>query len=181
MNYIVSGLERSGTSLMMQVLEAGGVPVAYNGSRPADVNNPRGYYELEGGKVIRKLMEGHFPLGDYEGKFIKITAFGLKFLPRGSYKVVYMLRDMEEVLDSTEKMDPAFEREKEGPVLDKLNQVCLHLLANRPDISYMLVNYTDLVFESEREIARVGSFLGQPLNREKALGVVDPELYRNRR
>ena len=71
-NYIVSGLERSGTSMLMQILLAGGVPVFFDRSRPIDENNPKGYYELEGGKIINKLMDGTFPLHEYKGKFIKI-------------------------------------------------------------------------------------------------------------
>ena len=55
-NYIVSGLERSGTSMMMQILRSGGLPTAFDESRKPDVNNPKGYYELEGGKIINKLM-----------------------------------------------------------------------------------------------------------------------------
>ncbi|MBM3285502.1 MAG: nucleotide pyrophosphatase, partial [Candidatus Aminicenantes bacterium] len=89
-NYIVSGLERSGTSLLMQILRAGGVPVAFDmASRPPDDDNPRGYFELEGGKVISRLMDGTFPLDEYRGTFIKITAYGLKFLPPGRYRVIY--------------------------------------------------------------------------------------------
>jgi len=104
-NYIASGIERSGTSLLMQILEAGGLPMAFDtDSRPPDDNNPRGYYELEGGKIISRLMNGTFPLADHRGRFIKITAFGLKFLPPGKYRIIYTERNIEEVLDSMEKM-----------------------------------------------------------------------------
>ena len=65
-NYIASGIERSGTSLLMQILEAGGLPMAFDtDSRPPDDNNPRGYFELEGGKIISRLMKNTFPLADY--------------------------------------------------------------------------------------------------------------------
>ena len=67
-NYIVSGLERSGTSMMMQILYKGGMPVAFDKSRPPNEHNPKGYYELEGGKVINRLMEGTFPMEKYDGK-----------------------------------------------------------------------------------------------------------------
>ena len=64
-NYIASGIERSGTSLLMQILQAGGLPMAFDmASRPPDDNNPRGYFELEGGKIISRLMNGTFPLAD---------------------------------------------------------------------------------------------------------------------
>ena len=70
-NYVVSGLERSGTSMLMQILKAGELPVSFDKSRKPDDNNPKGYYELEGGKIINKLMEGSFPIGDFKGKVIK--------------------------------------------------------------------------------------------------------------
>jgi len=64
-NYIVSGLERSGTSLMMQILKASGIPVAYDETRKKDKNNPKGYFELEDGKIIDKLKNHIFPFDDY--------------------------------------------------------------------------------------------------------------------
>ena len=92
-NYIVSGLERSGTSMLMQILKAGEIPVSFDLSRPPDENNPKGYYELEGGKIINRLIDQSFPLGKYVGKFIKITAYGLKFIPLGNYKIIYSERN----------------------------------------------------------------------------------------
>ena len=66
-NYIVSGLERSGTSMLMQILEASGAPMAFDTvSRPPDENNPKGYFELEGGKIINKLMDKDFSFSDYK-------------------------------------------------------------------------------------------------------------------
>ena len=73
-NYIISGLERSGTSMLMQILNAGEIPVSFDLSRPPDENNPKGYYELEGGKIINRLMDQSFPFSKYARKFIKITA-----------------------------------------------------------------------------------------------------------
>jgi hypothetical protein len=72
-NYSVSGLERSGTSLMMQMLHKGGLPVAFDDSRAADENNPRGYYELEGGKIINCLMDGSLENYRMEGIRWKIA------------------------------------------------------------------------------------------------------------
>ena len=103
-NYIVSGLERSGTSMIMQILNAGCIPTSFDLTRPADNNNPKGYYELEGGKIINRLMKSSFPMDKYKGRFIKITAFGLQFIPTGNYKIIYSERDIEEILDSMEKM-----------------------------------------------------------------------------
>ena len=97
-NYIVSGLERSGTSMLMQILKAGEIPISFDKSRKPDDNNPKGYFELEGGKIINKLMESVFPLDLYLGEFIKITAYGLKFLPLGKYKIIYSERNLEEII-----------------------------------------------------------------------------------
>ena len=60
-NYIISGIERSGTSMLMQMLHVSGIPVSFDLSRPRDRHNPKGYYELEGGKIINKLIDGNFP------------------------------------------------------------------------------------------------------------------------
>jgi len=112
-NYIVSGLERSGTSMIMQILEAGDAPVAYDNFRLPDKYNPNGYYELENGKIISRIIKGTFLLHNYLGRFIKITAYGLKFLPKGKYKIIYLQRDIDEVLSSMEKMMGKQDEEKE--------------------------------------------------------------------
>ncbi|MHA1812879.1 MAG: sulfotransferase domain-containing protein [Candidatus Thorarchaeota archaeon] len=181
MNYIVSGLERSGTSLMMQILEAGGVPVAYDASsRPADLHNPRGYYELDGGKIIRRLMDGNFDPSEYDGVFIKVTAYGIKWLPESMYRIVYMLRDIEEVLDSTERMVGRVDREKEKHLLDKLNRFTLQLMDERDDIKYVTVSYNDLVIDPVPCIRLVSDLIEHDIDVGKAASVIDLSLYRNR-
>ena len=180
-NYIVSGLERSGTSMMMQILYRGGFPVAFDQSRRPDEHNPKGYYELEGGKVINRLMDGTFPIDKYKGKCIKITAYGLKFLPEGNYKIIYMLRDLDEILDSMEKMSGPVDREVEKPLLKKLNDYTLQLMEKRNDIDYITVKYNDVIKNPVEEINRVNEFLGNKLNVEDAVKAVDPNLYRNRK
>lgn len=179
MNYIVSGIERSGTSMMMQVLYMGGAKVAFDKSRSPDYHNPKGYYELEGGKIINRLMEGSFPFKKYDGMFVKITAYGLKFLPKGQYKIIYMMRDLDEVMDSMEKMSGPIDREKEKPVFEKLNSFSINLMKKREDIDYITVNYRDVIDDTVREIERINKFLGGMLNVESAAQAVDPTLYRN--
>jgi hypothetical protein len=184
-NYIVSGLERSGTSLLMQLLRAGGVPCAFDtASRPPDDNNPRGYFELEGGKIISRLRDGVFPLADYRGRFIKITAYGMKFLPPGEYRVIYTERNIEEVLDSMEKMAKVQDADREGTkaAFVKLNEMTKGGLGGRPDVKLLLVNYNVLVREPDSEIRRITAFLGAPGLDEKAMAAaVDAKLHRNRR
>ena len=184
-NYIVSGLERSGTSMLMQILEAGGVPMAFDtASRPPDDNNPKGYFELEGGKVINKLMEKTFPLTDYMGQFIKITAYGLKFLTHGNYKVIYSQRNIEEILDSMEKMARVQDDNREETREDfvKLNRMIIKLIQEREDVDVLFVNYNEIVAGPKKEIKKIYNFLdAEELDLGKMVASVDQNLYRKRR
>jgi hypothetical protein len=184
-NYIASGLERSGTSLLMQILHAGGVPLSFDTeSRPPDDNNPRGYFELEGGKVISRLMNNTFPLADYRGRFIKITAFGLKFLPPGKYRVIYTERNIEEVLDSMEKMARIQDQDREETKASfiKLNGMIKDVITKREDIDVLFVNYNQVVADPRSEIRKICDFLGAAGESEAAMAAaVDQKLYRKRR
>jgi hypothetical protein len=183
-NYIVSGLERSGTSMLMQILLAGGAPVAFGNSRIPDQNNPKGYYELEGGKIINKLMDGTFPLNDYKGKFIKITSYGLKYLPPGDYKIIYSERNIEEILDSMEKMANIkdTDREETRESFVKLNSMIKNYIREREDIEVLIVNYNNILSEPSINIKKIYDFLGfAEINLEKMIDAVDKKLYRQRR
>jgi hypothetical protein len=184
-NYIASGIERSGTSLLMQVLEAGGLPMAFDtASRPPDDNNPRGYFELEGGKIISRLMNGTFPLTDHRGRFIKITAFGLKFLPPGKYRIIYTERNIEEVLDSMEKMAKLQDQNREETKASfiKLNDMIKGLITKRDDIDVLFVNYNRIVADPKTEIRKICDFLGsKEIDSAAMAAVVDDKLYRKRR
>lgn len=185
LNYIVSGLERSGTSMLMQILHAGGLPMAYDtSSRPPDDDNPKGYFELEGGKIISRLMDQTFPLDEYKGKFIKITAYGLKFLPPGNYKIIYSQRNIEEILDSMEKMAKIKDDERDDTrtVFTKLNEMIIRLIDEREDIDVLHVNYNSIVTNPEENIKNIYDFLAsEDIDFEKMLSVVDEKLYRKRR
>ena len=178
-NYIVSGIERSGTSMMMQILHKGGAPVAFNNTRTPDHHNPKGYYELEGGKIIKSLMEGSFPFDEYEDTMIKVTAYGLKFLPERAYKIIYMKRNLDEVLDSMEKMSGKVDREKEKPLFEKLNEFSFNLMEKRDDIEYIIVNYREVIEDPLKEVTKVNQFLDGMLDVRSAAAAVDPSLYRN--
>ena len=183
-NYIVSGLERSGTSMLMQILHAGGVPTAFdNSTRPPDDSNPKGYFELEGGKIINKLMEGAFPLKAFKGQFIKITAYGLKFLPPGHYRVIYSERDIEEILDSMEKMARIEDtsRSETREVFIKLNTVIKGLILNREDMDVLLVNYNQILKNPKDSIQRIHDFLNSSdFSPEQMVSCVNQNLYRKR-
>lgn len=179
-NYIVSGLERSGTSLMMQMLHAGGLPVAFDESRAADENNPRGYYELEGGKIINRLMDGTFDLHSYKGHIIKITAYGLKYLPESNCKIIYMIRSIDEVMKSMQKMGAAIDDEKDRMLFSKLNKISFELMRSRNDMEHIRVDYRDLMEGPRGEMDRVDRFFGETFDVDTAIKAVEPGLYRNK-
>ena len=183
-NYIVSGLERSGTSMLMQILNAGNVPVTFDDSRSSNHSNPKGYYELEGGKIINHLMEGTFPLNYYKGTFIKITAYGLKYLPPGKYNIIYSERNIEEILDSMEKMAEIKDenREETKKAFMKLNNMIKNQLKNREDIDVLFVSYNHIVSDPGNNIKKIQSFLHICENDfDKMMEAVDNRLYRQRR
>jgi hypothetical protein len=183
-NYIVSGLERSGTSMMMQILDAGNIPLEYDTARTIDENNPKGYYELEGGKIISKLREGTFPLKAYKGRFIKITAFGLQYLPPGSYKIIYIERNLDEVLDSMEKMARIIDENREltKESFRKLNEKVKQEIQRREDIVVLLLNYNEMLRNPQSSIQKIGDFIGVPsVDKQRMISVIDNRLYRQRR
>lgn len=183
-NYIVSGLERSGTSLLMQILDAGGLPCVFDESRKPDENNPRGYFELEGGKIINKLIGGSFPLDKYKGKIIKITAYGLKFLPPGKYKIFYSERNIEEILDSMEKMAKLSDenREETKKAFTALNKMIKKQINARDDMDYILVNYNEILANPDKNIKKIHDYLELPEEKLKEMiRIVDKKLYRNRK
>jgi len=184
-NYIVSGLERSGTSMMMQMLLSGGIPVAYTESRKADVSNPKGYFELEGGKIINSLMKGVFPMRQYRGEFIKITAYGLTYLPStGKYKIIYMERNLDEVLASMEKMSQVVDLNREETKLSfkRLNEKVKKEIQTKDNIDVLFISYNDLLIDPSPHVQRICAFL-EPFKVDtvKMMSVVDAQLYRQRR
>jgi hypothetical protein len=183
-NYIISGQERSGTSMLMQILNSGNIPIAFDNSRTADDNNIKGYYELEGGKIINKLMSNEFPLNKYRGNFIKITAYGLKFLPEGKYKIIYTERDIEETLDSIKKMIKGndFNREETRNNIIKLDKIIKNEILVRKDIHVLFVNYNDILQNPKDNIIKILNFLNLPNNNlQKMIDTVDLKIYHHRR
>lgn len=169
----------------MQLIVNGGAPSSFdNETRPPDTNNPKGYYELEGGKIINKLMNGSFSITEYLGRFIKITAFGLKFLPRGHYKIIYSERNIEEILDSMEKMTKIEDnnRDETRLVFTKLNNMIKNLLVEREDCDVLFVNYNDIMSDPKNHIRAIHEFIGSPdVNLEKMIATVDTGLHRNKK
>lgn len=169
----------------MQILVSGKVPTAFDtSSRPPDENNPKGYFELEGGKIINALMDGSFPMQEYQGKFIKITAYGLKFLPPGKYKIIYSLRNIDEILDSMEKMARVQDdnRAETKEVFSKLNSMIVNLINERQDVEVLFVSYNEILADPSQNLGKIYDFLGsEEFDREKMIATVDNRLYRKRR
>ena len=177
-NYIVSGLERSGTSMLMQALYAAGIPTTFDESRKPDYNNPKGYFELEGGKIINRLMDR------YKGSFIKITAYGLKYLPPGRYKIIYSEREIEEILDSMEKMVGGRDedREETRKAFLHLNAMIKKILIEREDVEILFVNYNEIIMDPRPYMEEILSFIGYTdVDVDAMVQTVDKQLYRQRR
>ncbi len=180
---VVSGLPRSGTSLMMQMLDRGGFPVVTDHVRAADPDNPRGYYEFEPVKAVRRDRSW---LPATRGRAVKMVSQLLPFLPLDeTYRVLFMERDLEEVLASQEKMlsrlgqVPAPREQIRQAYLAHLARVDAWLGA-QAQVTTLRVPYPDLVARPRVQAGRVADFLGGRLDVEAMVLAVDPSLYRNR-
>jgi hypothetical protein len=184
---IVSGLPRSGTSMMMKMLEAGGVPVMSDGERGADVDNPKGYFEYERVKDLEKETDkSYVSLG--RGKALKVISFLIRFLPDDNdYRVIFMRRDLDEVLDSQDKMikrlgtadaDAKREAMKEAYRND-IVRTRLHC-RKLPNFELLEVHYKATIQEPAATARAVNAFLGGRLDEAAMARAVDESLYRNR-
>ena len=129
-------------------------------------------------------MDGTFPFDQYKGTFIKITAYGLKYLPPGKYNIIYSERNIEEILDSMEKMAEIkdTDRKETKDIFLKLNNMIKNQLKNREDITVLFVNYNHILSDPENNIKKIQSFLHICENDfDKMMEAVDNRLYRQRR
>ena len=182
---VVSGLPRSGTSMMMRALEAGGLPVLADGLREPDEDNPHGYYELE---QVKRTVKDPSWISEARGKVVKVIARLLVDLPAGErFKVVFMRRDLDEVLRSQRKM---LERrgEPDGPPDEEMRRLLLgHVietedwLRTRPDMETLFVSYNRMVSEPRQQAERLNRFFDQQLDLERMVAAVDASLYRQRK
>ncbi len=180
---VVSGLPRSGTSLMMQMLKNGGVEVVTDHLRTADQDNPKGYFEFE---AVKEIQEDASWLPETRGKALKMISMLLYQLPpTEKYRVLFMERDLEEVLRSQETMLRRLNRNP-APHEQMLEAYKIHLeqlenwLKGRPDITILKVGYKALIEQSQQQAQRIGEFLGRKLDVDEMTKAVDPVLYRNR-
>ncbi|MGH2443264.1 MAG: sulfotransferase domain-containing protein [Chloroflexota bacterium] len=183
---IVSGLPRSGTSMMMQMLAAGGLPVLTDNQRKPDTDNPRGYYEFEAVKTVRDDASW---LENAHGSVVKMVYKLLYDLPPNhSYRVIFVQRKLEEVIGSQGEMLRRRGKEDDDLTPDQL--IALYerelgsvqsWLQRQPNFSTLYVNYRDVLIDPGSVADKLKDFLAGSLNAEAMAQIPDGALYRNRR
>jgi hypothetical protein len=184
---VVSGLPRSGTSMAMRMLEAGGVPLVQDGERTADEDNPRGYFEDERVKELAE-MEDKAWMRRARGRAIKVISYLLKELPTdNNYRVVFMRRNLHEVLASQAKM---LDRRGEGN--DTSDEQMIEVFESHlwrtdyffrrsaPHMERLELHYHEVVADPRGAAEAMSSFLGGGLDVDEMVAAVDRQLYRNR-
>jgi hypothetical protein len=182
---VVSGAPRSGTSMMMRMLAAGGIPPLTDGVRAPDRDNPHGYFEFE---PVKRTKQDSSWLGQAGGRAVKMVHLLLRDLPADrSYRVILMRRNLGEVVLSqrlmlerlgrdTGKMSDERKAEIFAAQLDETER----WLRSAPSFACIAVDYNDLVADPQPHVGRLAAFLGGDLDVAAMAAVVDPALYRNR-
>ncbi len=184
---IVSGLPRSGTSMLMRMLEAGGVQIMTDAERRADIDNPNGYFEYERIKDLEKESDKSY-VREGRGKALKVISFLIKDLPDDNdYRVIFMRRNLDEVITSQNKMidrlgtqDTDADREamKEAYRNDIVRTRLL--CKKRPNFELIEVHYSQTIEEPARTASEINAFLDGSLDEAAMLAAVDAKLYRNK-
>lgn len=182
---IVSGLPRSGTSMMMQAIEAGGIPVLADHIRTKDDDNPKGYYEFE---PVKKTKQDPSWVPGAQGKVVKVIYSLLYDLPQEfEYRVVFLERNIEEIIASQKKM--LQRRGKKGGGVDDQKMIELfrvqltkfnHWIRNQKCFSLLPIQYAAMIAEPLITAKTINQFLGGGLDVQAMAATVDPSLYRNK-
>jgi hypothetical protein len=178
---LITGIPRSGTSLMMQLFNAANASIATDSIRGVDENNPKGYYELE---AVKGIVKNNVFLKEQDGKTIKIVAPLVTFIDLAlEYRVVFMLRDLDEVVQSQEKMvgkDQQDQKEKFKSMyalhIEKSRQF---LLAHQ--IPFMEMQHRELLQNPDASLKRLIDFFSWETPIQELKSVIDHSLYRNRK
>jgi hypothetical protein len=180
---IVSGLPRSGTSLMMQMLDRGGIPALTDHERGADVDNPRGYYELE---AVKRTKDDSAWISEAKGKAVKMVSSLLYDLPdTEKYRIIFQRRNIDEMLDSQEKMlrrlgKPSAPRSAIKKSYNKHLIKLIEWLVKQPHLQALFISYNDILEDPDIQVNRVVDFLDGIPSAERMLEAIDPSLYRHR-
>lgn len=182
---VVSGLPRSGTSMMMKMIEAGGMEVVTDDIRKPDKDNPKGYYEFEKVKQIKR--DASWLPGTMNKAFKMVSMLLLELPPGWWYKVVFMRRNMDEILASQRKMlarkglesstpDDRTMRDLYKKHLDSIDE----WLKRQSHIDTLYLNYNEVLETPFKKAKQLSRFLLNRLDVDKMAGIVDRSLYRNR-
>jgi len=185
---IVSGLPRSGTSMMMKMLEAGGMAIMTDGGRGADIDNPKGYFEYERTKDLETETDKSY-ISEGRGKVLKVISFLIKDLPDDNdYRVIFMRRDLNEVLASQDKMIKRLGTTDSSADAEAMKEAYRNdivrarlLCKKRPNFELIEVHYRSTIEDPVETSRKVNVFLGHRLDEEAMRKAVDESLYRNRR
>ena len=179
---VVSGLPRSGTSMMMQALHAGGIEALSDGKRKSDENNPKGYFEID---EVKSLHKNNDILDQAQNKAVKIVAPLLKHIkPEYNYKVIFMLRDIDEIILSQKKM---LGRENKATRMGLKESLQAEVkkaqtwAKHEPGVDILYLNYANVVSQPELEFKKISDFLNHKVDLKKMVDSVDKKLYRNRK
>jgi predicted AlkP superfamily phosphohydrolase/phosphomutase/tetratricopeptide (TPR) repeat protein len=177
---IVSGLPRSGTSLMMQMLKAGGIDLLTDEMRLADINNPKGYFEYQ---PVKNLARETNWLDLANRKAVKVIVHLLKFLPPDyNYKIILLERKMTEIMASQQKMlgkDPAVYPMGIAQTFKKELEKANIWADKEPHVQMLKISYNELLQKPEPAVEQIINFLGQNLDKVKMIENIDMQLYRN--
>ena len=182
---VVSGLPRSGTSMAMQMLAAGGFPTMSDALRAADADNPRGYLEFE---PVKQLRRDKSWVASAQGRAVKVIHLLLTELPEDlDYRIIFMDRDLSEVIRSQAVM---LERSgKSGGGLTPERMMAAYeaqltsvfaWLAARPRFRVLRLSHAECVTNPRAAAAAINAFVGGGLDESKMIVAVDPALHRNR-
>jgi hypothetical protein len=171
--------------MMMKMLEAGGLQPVIDGFREADEDNPKGYYELE---AVKRTKQDPSWVPEARGKVVKVISQLLQDLPTDErYKVVFMRRQLDEVLASQQKMLVRRDEEDESTDGDMKDMFASHVeeiegwMRAAEHLDVLFVSYNRMQSDSESQIARVCKFMGADLDAGKMATIIDPALYRQRK
>ena len=185
--FVVAGLPRTGTSMLMQMLAAGGVPILSDGERQADEDNPKGYLELEAAKGLRD--DASF-LDSASGQAVKIVAQLLPYLPSKEgrrYRILFTQRDLDEVMASQgvmlERSGHAEAERDDAKLRETFHRQLVRLralLARRGDFDTLFVHYAEVVSDPSATAGAVADFLGRAVDTAAMADAVDASLHRQR-
>ena len=178
--FIVSGLPRSGTSLMMQILGAGGIKLAYDDHRPADQNNPNGYFELE---KVKTLKQDNSWIVDYKGNALKVLFHLLEYLPQTlKYKIIFMQRNLDDIIASQDRMLESYKKpvnqDKDRIKILFKNELwrTMNWLNKQKNMQVLNIELSDVVKNPLITLQAIPDFLGRDMDLNAMNTVVNPTL-----